>query len=180
MSEDRSQDAATDRVTVQEAARRLGVKEDTIRKRIQRGSIRHQKGTDGRMWVWTVAAPERSQDEGEASQDEYQDTYRDTSQDARVETDLREQVAYLRRLLEEEREARRRADVILGQLSQANAEQARTIRALEAPEETPREEAPEDAEEVEETPEPPRSRPTTPPRGPEGLRSFLRRRIFGG
>ena len=47
--------------------------------------------------------------------------------------------------MEEEREARRRADTILAQLSAANAEQARTIRALEAPQE-----APEDAGTVEE------------------------------
>jgi hypothetical protein len=59
-------------------------------------------------------------------------------------------VAYLRRQLDEEREARRRADLILGQLSQANAEQARTIRAIEAP---AADEPAEDAESVEEEPE---------------------------
>jgi hypothetical protein len=76
---------------------------------------------------------------------------RDTAQEERVE-DLREQASYLRWQLDEEREARRRADTILVQLSAANAEQARTIRALEAPSE-PAEEAPEGAETVEEAPE---------------------------
>jgi hypothetical protein len=118
------QDAAQDRVTIQEAARRLGIKEDAIRKRIQRGSLRYDKGKDGRVYVWV----DTTQDEPDKSRDEY----RDTTQDDRIE-DLREQIAYLRRQLDEEREARRRADVILGQLSQANAEQARTIRAIEAP-----------------------------------------------
>jgi hypothetical protein len=37
----------------------------------------------------------------------------------------------MREQLAEEREARRRADTILAQLSAANAEQARTIRAIE-------------------------------------------------
>ena len=35
-----------DRVTVAEAAIRLGVKEQAIRKRIQRGTLAHDKGTD--------------------------------------------------------------------------------------------------------------------------------------
>lgn len=141
MGEDRDtpHDAAQDRVTIQEAARRLGVKEDAIRKRIQRGSMRHEKAEDGRVYVWVDA----TQDEPDTSRDEY----RDAAQDERVE-DLREQVAYLRRQLDEEREARRRADTILAQLSAANAEQARTIRAIEAPRQPT-----EDAETLEEAPE---------------------------
>jgi excisionase family DNA binding protein len=139
-------DAAQDKVTIQEAAQRLGVKEDAVRKRIQRGSMRHEKAEDGRVYVWVDAAQDTTQDEPETSRDKY----RDAAQDERVE-DLREQVAYLRRQLDEEREARRRADLILGQLSQANAEQARTIRAIEAP--AMQEESPEAAETVDETPE---------------------------
>src|SRR5829696_110611 len=119
MGED--QYTAQDRVTIQEAAQRLGVKEDAIRKRIQRGSMRYEKAEDGRVYVWV---------------DTTQDANQDTAQDERLE-DLREQIAYLRRQLDEEREARRRADMILAQLSQANAEQARTIRAIEAPQEPP-------------------------------------------
>src|SRR5215213_332780 len=126
MGEDRY--TAQDRVTIQEAAYRLGVKEDAIRKRIQRGSMRHDKAEDGRVYVWVDATQDSTQDTGHTSQDVYQDT----AQDERLE-DLREQVAYLRRQLDEEREARRRADMILAQLSQANAEQARTSRAIGAP-----------------------------------------------
>lgn len=136
-------DATQDRVTIQEAARRLGVKEDAIRKRIQRGSMRHEKAEDGRVYVWVDTTQDTTQDAGQ----EAQDAYRDTAQDERLE-DLREQVAYLRRQLDEEREARRRADMILAQLAQANAEQARTIRAIEAPQEPP-----ESAETVEEEPD---------------------------
>ena len=43
----------------------------------------------------------------------------------------------MREQLAEEREARRRADTIMAQLSQANAEQACTIRALEGPRDEP-------------------------------------------
>jgi excisionase family DNA binding protein len=154
---DAAQDGAQDRVTIQEAARRLGVKEDAVRKRIQRGSMRHAKAEDGRVYVWVDVAQDAAQDEPETARD----VYRDAAQDERVE-DLREQVAYLRRQLDEEREARRRADTILVQLSAANAEQARTIRAIEAPPE-----APEAAETVEEGPE--AAEPRSDREGPEIL-----------
>jgi excisionase family DNA binding protein len=172
---DTAQDAAQDRVTIQEAAERLGVKEDAIRKRIQRRSLRHEKAEDGRVYVWVDEAQDTTQD----GQEKYRDTTQDTAQDGRLE-DLQEQVAYLRRQLDEEREARRRADMIIAQLSQANAEQARAIRAIEAPQETT-----ETAEAVEEEPERQEPRlstaaPQSPPQGTQGrgLRG-LRRRILG-
>src|SRR5215203_6981611 len=139
------QDTTQDKVTIQEAARRLGVKEDAVRKRIQRRSMRHEKAEDGRVYVWVDAAQDTTRDTGQTAQDAYQDT----AQDERVE-DLREQVGYLRRQLDEEREARRRADTIIAQLARATEEQARTIRELEAPASP---EAPEAAETVEEEPE---------------------------
>jgi hypothetical protein len=49
--------------------------------------------------------------------------------------DLREQVHYLRSILNEEREARRRADMIIAQLTQANAALAAKVPELEAPQE---------------------------------------------
>jgi excisionase family DNA binding protein len=137
------QDTTQDRVTIQEAARRLGVKEDAVRKRIQRGSIRHEKAEDGRVYVWV----DTTQDTRQTSQD----TTQDATQDERLE-DLKDQVGYLRRQLDEEREARRRADTIIAQLARANEEQARTIRELEAPQEATKvtetvDEAPDRAEE---------------------------------
>jgi hypothetical protein len=47
--------------------------------------------------------------------------------------DLREQVLYLRSILSEEREARRRADTIIAQLTQANAALAQGVPELEVP-----------------------------------------------
>ena len=53
---------ARNRVTVQEAARRLGVKDDAIRKRIQRGSLEHDKDPDGRVYVYLDATEDESYD----------------------------------------------------------------------------------------------------------------------
>jgi uncharacterized membrane protein len=47
--------------------------------------------------------------------------------------DLREQVRYLRSILSEERDARKRADTIIAQLTLANAALTQRIPELEAP-----------------------------------------------
>jgi hypothetical protein len=60
---------------------------------------------------------------------------RDATQDKRLEG-LREQRGCLRRQLDEEREACRRADTIIAQLVRAIEEQAHTIRELRAPQES--------------------------------------------
>jgi hypothetical protein len=49
--------------------------------------------------------------------------------------DLREQARYLRWILSEEREARRRADTIIAQLTQVNAALTQRIPEIEAPRE---------------------------------------------
>jgi hypothetical protein len=98
---------------------------------------------------------------------------------------LRDQISDLRHQLEEERESRRRADTIIVQLSQANAEQARTIREL--PSAAP--ETSEDAAKPSERPDPIPTPSSTPPepqtvsQGTHGnstrptLRGWLRRVI---
>ena len=161
MGEDRdaAQDTAQDRVTIQEAAQRLGVKEDAIRKRIQRGTLRHEKTQEGRVFVWLDAAPD-------ATQDAAQDTYRDASQDALLSakdetiTALREQLAQAN---ERDRENRR----IIAALT------AR-IPAIEAPQE-----ASGAADTVEEEPERAEPRPGTS-EAQEGTQRPWWRRMFGG
>ncbi len=86
-----------------------------------------------------------------------------------------ETIRLLQEQLAEEREARRRADTILAQLSRANEEQARTIRALDAPSG----EAPEPQNEPESTES--RSDRGTPPDEPEtGTARAWWRRWLGG
>ena len=158
------------RLTVPQAAARLGMTEAAVRGRIKRRTLRSERES-GTVYVLLGG------DEPTINRDE--PTGEPTDQYERVE-DLREQVAYLREQLDREREARteerRRHDTIIAQLSAATAEQARTIRAIEAP---ASEEAPEAAETVEEEPEqaaPPQ--PATP--GPQtGARRSWLRRVLG-
>ena len=115
-----------DRVTVQEAARRLGVKDDAIRKRIQRGTLEREKGEDGRVYVYLEPSSAVSKDElGRKA-------VWDASYDAFL-SGLQDQVSYLRSVLQEERDARRRADTIIAQLTRANAALAQRVPELEAP-----------------------------------------------
>ena len=115
-----------DRVTVQEAARRLGVKDDAIRKRIQRGSLEHDKDPDGRVYVY-LDAMDATEDETHDGRDGTggRALSWDAAQDAVVvakdETisELRDQVDFMRRELE-------RKDAILMSLTQR-------IPELEAP-----------------------------------------------
>ena len=156
------------RLTVPEAAARLGLTEAAVRGRIKRRTLRtaRESGTVYVLLEGDEPPTNRGEPRGEPA-----------DQAERLE-DLREQVAYLREQLDREREARteerRRQDTIIAQLSAANAEQARTIRAIEAPQE-----APGDAETVEEAPEEVEPRPADP--GPrEGARRPWWRRVFGG
>ncbi len=108
-------DAERERVTIQEAARRLGVSESAIRKRVQRGTLQHQKGGDGRVYVYL--------DIGETGED----TVRDTSRDELVD-ELRDTVRDLRERLDREEEANRENRRLL-------AAALERIPAIEAPQE---------------------------------------------
>ncbi len=107
--------AERERVTIQEAARRLGVSESAIRKRVQRGTLQHQKGGDGRVYVYL--------DMGETGED----TVRDTSRDELVD-ELRDTVRDLRERLDREEEANRENRRLL-------AAALERIPAIEAPQE---------------------------------------------
>ena len=166
---------AMDRVTVQEAARRLGVKDDAIRKRIQRGSLEHDKGEDGRVYVYlepssAVAGDARG---GEAAQD--------ASYDALL-VGLQDQVSYLRSVLREERDARRRADTIIAQLTHTNTQLSNRVLELDAPARStqasePSEEAAQDTANGAPGPRPPAD--DTEAQNGSGRVSWWRR-VFGG
>jgi predicted ArsR family transcriptional regulator len=94
------------RVTIQEAADRLGVKETAIRKRIERGTLEKEKGEDGRVYVFVDAPPTEERDtSNDAGYDESHPAGYDAlikSQQERIE-DLREQLSAERRANEENR-----------------------------------------------------------------------------
>jgi hypothetical protein len=122
----------TRHVTIAEAARPLGVKEQAIMKRIQRDTLDHDKEEDGRTYMHLDAGLVL---DIPASW---------TGQKERIE-ELKDQIDYLRDQRAEEREARRRADTIIAQRTQANAALACRVPELEAPSEE-RESATEPAE----------------------------------
>jgi excisionase family DNA binding protein len=123
------------RVTVEEAARLLGIEKGSVKKRIQRGKLRSEKDASGTLYV----------DRSETVQDKSQgrsETERDELLESKDET-----ISILRDQLREEREARRRADTIIAQLTQANASLAAKVPELEAPQKAA--DAPETVEEAE-------------------------------
>ncbi len=96
-----------DRVTVAEAAARLGVKEQAIRKRIQRDTLAHDKDEDGRVYVY-LAPDDRATGTG-------------AGVDSGISTlvhSLQDQIAYLRQEAEDWKEEARRKDTIIMSLTQ--------------------------------------------------------------
>ncbi|HEY6711883.1 MAG TPA: hypothetical protein VI055_06395 [Rubrobacter sp.] len=105
---------------VGDAAQELGISTDAVRKRISRGSLRSDR-ENGHVRVWL--------DDGRT----------EAGREAQVESGalvevLQDHITDLRTQLEAEREARRRADTIIAQLTQANAALAARVPELEAAE----------------------------------------------
>ena len=137
---------SVDRVPVDEAARRLGIKAESIRKRIYRGSLKADKEPDGRLMVYLDDTDEvHGQSADEVHGHESGAVGGEENASARLIEHLEAEIEFQRRESE-------RKDAIIMQLSQANAEQARTLRELEAPREPsevpqePQEQAQEPAE----------------------------------
>jgi hypothetical protein len=148
---------------VGEAALELGISTDALRKRIARGTVESRRH-NGAVLVWL--------DDGwtEAGREAQVDS------EALVES-LQDQVHYLRSVLKEEREARRRADTIIAQLTQANAALSSRVPELPpAPSQEPSQLPVTDAEEPGRVVEP--SEPTEGPQ--EGAQRSWWRRVFGG
>ncbi len=106
-------------MTVEEAARSLGIKEESVRKHVRRGKLRSEKEEDGRLYVF-VEATETVWDE-----DEPDYMYADQSVDesngvARELIESKDEIIpILQDQLQQERAARRPADTIIVQLTQA-------------------------------------------------------------
>jgi hypothetical protein len=101
-----------DRVHVAVAAKRLGISESAVRKRVERGQLPHEKDDNGRLWVYV--RPEETESETSSTQ------RRDEAMDV-----LRDQVAFLRAELE-------RKDALLLNMTEA-------MKALNPPREEPSE-----------------------------------------
>ncbi len=112
-----------DRVTIQEAARRLGIKDDAVRKRLQRGTLDHEKDLDGRVYVFLDKTQDTSQDRTHyPTEGLSQDSVKDLSKDKIINV-LEDQIQYLKEIIEtRDRELEVRAEEL--------AEMRRIVAAL--------------------------------------------------
>jgi hypothetical protein len=105
-----------ERVNVAEAARRLRVSQDAVYKRIKRGTIPWEKGTDDKTYVW-IAEDDASTDSPIPSSETSQDTSTDSSTDPLLD-ELRDRVRFLEAELADRKEEARRKDAILMTMAQ--------------------------------------------------------------
>ena len=132
---DQSRDRPGDemvRLTVAEAAEALGITEAGVRKRVQRNQIPHERGDDGRLFVWISPGETRhaeSRDEPDVSRD---------SGEASLVPELRDRIRFLERMLEAREAELQRRDVMLINMTEA-------MKALNPPPSQEPSEAPETA-----------------------------------
>ncbi len=156
-----------DRVTVPEAARILGIKEESVRKRVSRGKLRADKDADGRLLVW-VDSTQTVRDESV--------TERDKLLESKDET-----ISILRDQLGLRAEEIQRRDVIISQLTQATSNLTDRLRELEAPADVPEQSQTSEAgaeEPAEATPMPAPAQADTDAQ--RGVQRPWWRRVFGG
>src|SRR5918997_6986967 len=121
-------------MTVEEAARSLGIKEESVRKRVRRGKLRSEKNEDGRLYVYVEATKKAGGEYVDKPENLYADRSADESRGAARELieSKDETIRILQDQLQQEREARRRADTIIAQLTQADLAHAQRMPELEA------------------------------------------------
>jgi hypothetical protein len=147
-------------VDLREAAQLLDTSTEAVRKRAARGSL-HSDRRNGRVLVWV--------DEGRTEGGREAQVDREALLEAKDET-----IGLLRDQLRLRAEEIQRRDVIISQLTQANAALAARVPELEPPSEA--RESPQTVEEATERAEP---RPATEG-AQEGVQRPWWRRVFGG
>ena len=165
MGEDRIRDAGwDDRVTVADAAERLGITKEAVRKRISRKTLRSDKDPDGTVHVYIPSSRTSSSTASES-----------IGRDALIEL-LRTQLEDLRADRDAWREQARRSDYMASAALDRTRELEGRLRELEAPAEAPLDTT-ESREPVDE--EPQRAEPRPDASGAqEGAQKPWWRRIF--
>src|SRR5215216_754476 len=115
-----------ERLTIQEAAHRLGVSDSAVRKRIKRGTLQREKTEDGRVLVYMEPSVPGAEE------------VRTPERDALI-SEMQQRLALLERELDVRTEEIRRRDTIIMNMTEA-------MKALNPP-------APEDSSEARESPE---------------------------
>lgn len=119
-----TEQATSRRLTVQDAAEVLGTTVDAVRMRARRGGLESEKEPDGRVYVYL-------------NDDSSETKHRPNGEPDALISAKDQTIALLLEQIAEEREARRRADTIIAQLTQANSALASRVPELEAPQERP-------------------------------------------
>jgi hypothetical protein len=120
-----------ERVNVAEAARRLGVSQDAVYKRIKRGTIPWEKGTDDKTYVW-IEEEDASTDGPVPSSETSYDPSTDSSADPLLD-ELRDRVRFLEAELEDRKDEARRKDSIIMALTQRVPELEASLGPREPP-----------------------------------------------
>jgi excisionase family DNA binding protein len=107
---ERVRNVQQERLTIQEAAHRLGVSESAIRKRIKRGTLRREKTEDGRVLVY-IETPAPTSVPGA-------EEVRTPERDALI-SQMQKRVAFLEHELEVRSEEIRRRDTIIMNMTEA-------------------------------------------------------------
>src|SRR5215208_3775757 len=123
-----------ERLTIQEAAHRLGVSESAVRKRIKQGTLKREKTEEGRVLVHMESTSAPGTEE-----------VRPPERDALI-SEMQERLAFLERELDVRTEEIRRRDTIIMNMTEA-------MKALNPPAQEAPSEPRESPETVEEEPE---------------------------
>ncbi|MDP9487397.1 MAG: hypothetical protein M3Q49_16710 [Actinomycetota bacterium] len=102
------------RMSVRQAAAELGITVEAVRNRIKRGTLSSEKEA-GSVFV-ILDGDHATADQPEAGRGQTSDHTQPDEQPAVLVEELRDRIAYLERQVEEEREARRRADTLMARL----------------------------------------------------------------
>ncbi len=166
-----SEDVSVERLSVAEAAEALGVTRDAIHKRIKRRSIEHEKGEDGRFYVFVDTSTLGLDDSADKSKDESKVEVLE-----RLIEGQQDRIEFLERELERRGDETTRLHQIVGGLTQANARLAARVPELEAPASPEARESPASPGPTDAPPEPPEGAQATTQ---EPERRPWWRRVFG-